>query len=522
MATGDLYMNADYVRSIAARPLPRTHRVLSALALLAAALMLLGGCASKLLIETRPSGARVDVVDARGKTVRSGTSPLRTDLKFPGKGDARYQVKVTPTPEQAERFEPQEAELTGPRYERLPAASGSTRELVLTLRERPYLSIPAFEVALDPRGQWVGLAQKVRAYEDISEAGGVVPSLVVDFGENRGISGLTLSPQGDRLVYSEAVYTDPPESLDAAVNLPAVETLPKVKGEDKDPVNPPSVYPLKGANLRGINIQGGGIQHITTEDYRDLFPSFTPDGINLLFSSNRRRAGLLDVLRIKAGGRSGISDIYVNHRDSMVLNPTQARNGTVAFAALKQDPASGRLTGSDLWTVHGPPPNEFPTSITEGRSPAISPDGKHIAYIAADGNLWVVAVDGSTKTQLTSGAAAIRTKFRASLSTVEKRLYEANLASGVEQITPFRDPSWTPNGRHILYSSMEGLDPTGRPNADLWVTNRAGDERRQLTTNGSADRYPMADPESDSIYFLSNRGKSWGIWLVPYTRVAGD
>ena len=515
-------MNAVHTRLTAARPLLRTHRVLMGVALVALALLVLGGCASKLVIETQPSGATVQVIDERGKTVRSGESPLRTDLKFPSKRRAVYRVKVTPTPEQAEVFEPRETDLTGSGYELLPEASGSVRAMVLTLDERPYLSIPAFEVALDPRGQWVGVAQKVRAYEDISESGGIVPSLVVDFGENRGISGLTLSPQGDRMVFSEAVYTDPPASLNAAVNLPAVESLPRVKGEDRDPVNPPSVYALKGANLRGINILGGGIQHITTEDYRDLFPSFTPDGINLLFSSNRRRAGLLDILRIKAGGRSGISDIYVNHRDSMVLNPTQAKNGTVAFAALKQDPATGNLTGSDLWTVHGPPPNEFPTSITEGHSPAISPDGRYIAYIAGDGNLWVVAVDGSTKTQLTSGSEAIRTRYRSTLSTVEKRLYDANRAAGVEQITPFRDPSWTPNGRHILFSSMEGLDPTGRPNADLWVTNRAGDERRQLTTNGSADRYPMADPESDSIYFFSNRGKSWGIWKVPYTRVAGE
>ena len=32
----------------------------------------------------------------------------------------------------------------------------------------------------------------------------------------------------------------------------------------------------------------------------------------------------------------------------------------------------------------------------------------------------------------------------------------------------------------------------------------------------------MADPEADAIYFLSNRGKSWGIWKIPYTRVAAE
>ena len=292
-------------RSLSDRPLPRTHRVLSGLALLAALLMVLGGCASVLLVETQPSGARVAVVDARGRTIKEGTSPLSADLKFPKDGSGSYRVQVTPTPEQAEMYEPQQVELTEARYASLSEVEKSARSLTLTLRERPYLSIPMFEVTLDPEGEWVGVATKVRSFDDIAEAGGTVPSLVVDFGENRGIQGLTLSPDGERLVYAEAVYEQPPESMDAAVNLPDPATLERAKDEKAMPVNPPSVYRLKGANLRGINIQGGGIQHITTEDYRDLYPSFTPDGKNLLFSSNRRRAGLLDILRIRASGTVG-------------------------------------------------------------------------------------------------------------------------------------------------------------------------------------------------------------------------
>ena len=198
----------------------------------------------------------------------------------------------------------------------------------------------------------------------------------------------------------------------------------------------------------------------------------------------------------------------------MVLHPTQAEDGTVAFAALNLEPRTGQVISSNLWTVHGP--NEFPTSITPGGSPSIAPDGQHIAYIAPDSNLWVIGTDGSTPTQLTSGAAQIRTRYRGSLSEVERRLYDANRAAGVEQVMPFRDPSWATDGEHILYSSMEGVDATGRHNADLWVINMDGDRRRQLTSNGSADRYPMAAPSADAIYFLSNRGKSWGIWKIPF------
>ncbi|MEL7089739.1 MAG: hypothetical protein AAGL98_15070, partial [Planctomycetota bacterium] len=318
---------------------------------------LLAGCTSKLLIETEPAGAIVTVSDADGRALRSGPSPLVAELAVSETEPSRFTVEVTPTTAQAERFYGDRATLSSAEYFALPENERQERVLAFELVEKEYVNLPLVEVVLTPEGRWVGVATKSRSYKEIGEAGGNVPTQIVDFGENRGIQGLALSPDGRRIVYSEAVY-------ERRLDGPTASGTP---GGEADP-SPVRVYQLKGANLRGINIEGGGVQYITTDDFQDMFPSFTPPesrhGELILFSSNRR-GDLLSLLGIRAAGRSGISNIYVDNSNTILLKPTAGRNDTIAFAGVNVDPVRNQVVQSEIWTNFGP--NEFPTLIdTDG------------------------------------------------------------------------------------------------------------------------------------------------------------
>jgi hypothetical protein len=457
--------------------------------------ILLSGCSSpRLEIVTVPAGAQITVRNTKNKNVISGVAPLEVPVNF-SSANQTYTVDVKPPSNLTERYSGATTNLTRQLFSLLPQQENeSHRRLNLKLDEKLFLVVPYLEVILDSRQSWRGVVMWSRAYKDVSEAGGSVPTKIAEFGDNIGVQSLALSPDGTRIVYSVAGYVVPPADL---WKLPSANTLQTVD--------------VAGANLNGISINAGGIEHITSENFRDMFPSFTSDGQYLLFASNRRRANSEDILRISALHRGGISDIYV-HRDGRLMQPTESKDGTIAFCI--EDPhALDPKQRFTIWTLGGP--NQFPTQIQIGSQPAISPDGKYIAYIGADGNLWEVRTDGSQATQLTFGADRILERYKASLAQDELAHYEAFLSNfGFAEKTPFSYPAWSADGSGIVYTAMEGSDSTGRPNEDIWFMNFDGSNKQQLTTNGSIDRYPLLSPDRKWVYFMSNRGGRWAIWRI--------
>ena len=87
--------------------------------------------------------------------------------------------------------------------------------------------------------------------------------------------------------------------------------------------------------------------------------------------------------------------------------------------------------------------------------------------------LWVMNADGSDQRQIT-------------------RLGGANFG-----------PSWTPDGRRIIFSSNHRQPRSG--NFDLFLVNLDGSGLEQITSDESFDGFPMFSPDGRSLVWASNR-----------------
>ncbi|MEM9347845.1 MAG: hypothetical protein AAGB26_14640 [Planctomycetota bacterium] len=471
-------------------------RVFQTLAVLLLVCFFAGCTKTKLVVQSEPRGAIIQVRDSSGKMVGQGVGGAELTVNF--EKHASYAITARPAPKQAETFDVATQELIAAEYNTLPLIGDDKRAITVPLTKKEYVYLTEVREELDPEGNWVMVHVKRRSFRDIAETGGRVPALVLDLDENRGITGMDISPNGKKVVFAESAYEK---------KLSDIEEATSYNGGGL-------ILPSEGSNLRSVLLGSSGIQHITTESFNDKFPAFTPTGDHIVFASNRRRTNLSDILRVNEAGRSGIANIYVSNRSTMTLSPSFASDGTMAVEICEVDDKGGRVAVSDhyIWTIGGP--NEYPTQIVKGSQPKISPDGKLIAYIGQDQNLWVSDVNGSNQIQLTTNAESIRDRYYEVLDDADKQVFDSLDESGIKPIYPYSHPSWAPDGKHIVFASMEGNDPTGRPNEDIWIMKADGGFKQQLTTNGSTDKYPLMSPDMKSVYFLSNRGERWAMWRI--------
>jgi Tol biopolymer transport system component len=121
--------------------------------------------------------------------------------------------------------------------------------------------------------------------------------------------------------------------------------------------------------------------------------------------------------------------------------------------------------------------------IANGGEPAISPDGKLIAFVRRNGasNEQRVAV--------------------APLDDVRNARFVSREGQG---LWDHDGPTWSPDGRELCYAAWDGL----------WVVPVGGGGARQLTQSDSTDLQP-AWSSSGYIYFSSKRDGLWHLWRVP-------
>lgn len=235
-------------------------------------------------------------------------------------------------------------------------------------------------------------------------------------------------------------------------------------------------------NLWRISTTGSaGLTRLTAGRYLDMEPAFSPDGKSVCFASNRSSL-LTKLWRVEVDGAGGIARI--TNAESEDRWPNVSPDGRRVFYSSKPFDT----VAWQIWMINSN--GVLPTQLKEGRWPKTSPDGKRVLYCAYDSEIdrwkiWVMDVDGSNQTQLTDGGESDEW-----------------------------NPSWSPDGSKIVYTSDIGRDSNRKSNFDIWVMEADGSNVTQLTTNGSTDLMPVYGPNGSFIYFLSNRGFYWDIWRM--------
>lgn len=128
-----------------------------------------------------------------------------------------------------------------------------------------------------------------------------------------------------------------------------------------------------------------------------------------------------------------------------------------------------------------------PASIRGLRQPAVSPDGKTLAF-SWHGDIWTAPLTGGRATRITESEAD-------------------------EQF-----PAWSPDGKKLAFTSDE------QGNRDVFVIDLESSRSRQITFHSAEDDRPSWSPDGKSIAFESNRDPNvdlpvndewFDVWVCP-------
>src|SRR4051812_18030456 len=280
---------------------------------------------------------------------------------------------------------------------------------------------------------------------------------------------------------------------------------------------------------------------------------FSHDGSRLIFQSTRdgRRCDQQYVMNVDGTGLRRVSNGQGKTTCGYFMDGDR-RIFFASSAALEKtcpprpDASKGyvwRLDPFDIYTAradgsHRRRLTHFGVYTAEG---VLSPDGRRIVFTSLkDGDLdiYVMDVDGSHVRRLTTqtgydGGAwwspdGKRIVYRAYHPTEAKDLasYKDLLAQRLvrpnkmdlwimdadgrnqKQITDLGaasfGPSWTPDGKKIIFSSNHHTDPK-LGNFDLFLINPDGSGLEQITTAATFDGFPMFSPDGKLLVWASNR-----------------
>lgn len=239
-----------------------------------------------------------------------------------------------------------------------------------------------------------------------------------------------------------------------------------------------------------------GMKKIVSDEYRNAFPAFSPDGNKIVFCSIRRDTngdGVIDqkdnfgIYIIDADGkneRQVVNDDYQNTYPSfspdgskiVYLSRRRDTNGDGKIDLLDNPGVYIKdLDGRDeKWIVSDQYHNKFPS---------FSPDGDKILFVSwrgYNGGIYTIDIDGKNEKQIVSD----------------------------EYDNTF--PSFSPNGQKIVYASWRrDTNKDGkidlRDNSGIYIIDSDGKNEWEIVSDRYNNSFPVFSPDGTKIVYLSMR-----------------
>lgn len=273
--------------------------------------------------------------------------------------------------------------------------------------------------------------------------------------------------------------------------------------------------PNDNADVYTVTSRGCELTRITTAAGRDLYPSFSPDGMKITYQRDFTN-GLV----------TGSANWVINSdgTGAVQLTPaTEGGDGRAEWApdgkelTFRHETDPHRVPTERSWEIYTVKPDgsglkRLTTNELAEDSPTYSPDGSRIAFTrrAATGDefnpapeeIWVMNSNGTQESQVTNNnfrdtdlqwAPVGNLVLYSSLRNGDSDLFVVDVTTGVEtQLTSHalvERGAWRPDGQQIVYS-------TGN---DIYVINPDGTGRDKLGTN--IGKYPKYSPDGTQIVF---------------------
>ncbi|MER6075557.1 amidohydrolase family protein [Streptomyces sp. NPDC001817] len=344
-----------------------------------------------------------------------------------------------------------------------------------------------------------------------------------------------------------------------------------------------------GLSLVRVPVSGGPGQVLrTVTGGRLLCPSVSPAGriayVQLTGAGSPGQPA--DAARLVVDGEVVTADedlaaappCWLSEDELLYVGDGRIRVRSLTGSSVREVPFTARMTvpGSSRGRRRAPLAPEFPAPVRGLHRPALSPDGRSVAFVALNA-LWVLPVDGTPRKLLQAGdvhlvqmpawapdgrsllyctdrdgLVAVRRHHLGSGAdeplTEGGRLYPAlspdgarlacqdvtgnlllrTLATGAEEVLarplatdgPPGAPTWSPDGRYVAFCDRNRLNQRFREGYNLIrvIDTRTGGERRHLPAEHQSlsDRVASGPVWSPDGHWMALVAES-ALWLLPVT-----